>query len=293
MSSDSAFNSTFSALLSGAALPPAIQQPIATEGSLPPSARPYAKGAGFHVPPGTANGPILLDDSPPSPLERSETQTPSAESAAAETAKKAPGAQRVTAEMIIERRLRSEASSTREDLAHGKRCNLWVRCQPERPTNEQLDRAAAVRTLTRLMLAGKCDRKSCRVNRFIGCYHVSRLFGGDAESLTITAIREMIPLIERDPKTDAWSISEATAAAARALWQRMLGERLTGDVVRQEVEKIRHPDPLPLEQQRRKTRMPRLHRTLEELSIEELKIARKWIGELLATASPAARTEAA
>ena len=84
------------------------------------------------------------------------------------------------------------------------------------------------------------------MNRYIRCYWVAKLFGGKAETISFSALREMQPLIERDRATEEWRIVPAHVEAAKALWARALSDRLSADAVRAEVRKILPPRSLPI-----------------------------------------------
>ena len=176
----------------------------------------------------------------------------------------------------------------------GRLVHIWIQRQPERPTDEQLDRASALKILRKALIEAKYDRRSCRVDRDLRCYHVARLLGGDAESLSISAIREMQPLVERDKTAiERWQLVPAYAEAAKALWARMLAEKLSGDAVRLAVDKILHPNPLPLETQRKKSRLARLLKILPVLSIEELAQLIRRAKEERAKSQPSSKPAAA
>ena len=102
----------------------------------------------------------------------------------------------------------------------------------------QLDRASLLKMIRRNLIEAGIDTRSCRVDRYVRCYQVSRLFGGDAEKLSFSALREMQPLVERERTGEAWQIVPDYEPAAKSLWARMLGEHLSADVVRMEVHKI-------------------------------------------------------
>jgi hypothetical protein len=201
--------------------------------------------------------------------------------------------QPVTAEAIVREYGKNERQTTHRALFVGSLVNSWLIHQPERPADEQLDRASALKILRRKLLQAKFDHRSCRIDRDLRCYHAARLLGGDADSLAISAIREILPLIRRDRETSRWELLPNHAEACRGLWARMLAERISADAVRQEVDRILHPNPLPLETQRKKSRLSRLHKTLAELSIEELKQVVRWTKAELAKSQPASSPAAA
>jgi hypothetical protein len=200
----------------------------------------------------------------------------------------------ITREAIVKEYGKNERQTTRRILFVGGLVHNWILRQPDRPANEQLDRASALKILRRALIEARYDRRSCRVDRDLRCYHVARLLGGEAESLSISAIREMQPLIERlKNEAERWQLVPAYAEAAGNLWSRMLQEKLSGDAVRIEVEKLLHPNPLPLESQRKKSRLSRLRKTLAELSIEELKQVVRWSKAELAKSQPGSSPAAA
>ena len=204
----------------------------------------------------------------------------------------------VTREAIVKEYGKNERQSTRRTLFVGRLVHIWIQRQPERPADEQLDRASALKILRKALTDAKYDRRSCRVDRDLRCYHVARLLAGDAESLSISAIREMQPLVERDKTGDKtaiehWQLVPAYAEAAKALWARMLAEKLSGDAVRLAVDKILHPNPLPLEVQRKKSRLARLLKILPVLSIEELAQLIRRAKEERAKSQPGSKPAAA
>jgi len=143
----------------------------------------------------------------------------------------------VTAEVIVAEYGKSERQSTRRALFTGGLVQSWLNRQPERPADEQLDRASALKVLRRKLLDARCDRRSCNIDRDLRCYHAARLLAGEAESLSISAIRQILPLLGRD-EGQRWQLLPAYAEEAKALWARMLAERLSSTVVRAEVARI-------------------------------------------------------
>ena len=194
-------------------------------------------------------------------------------------------------DLVREWRL-DQTRATHRALRLGDLAQRWILKQPERPASEQLDRASALKMIRRALLAAGIDRRSCRVDRYVRCWHVARLLGGEPDSLSISAIRELQPLIERDAATEQWHLVPAHADKARGLWARMHGEHLSAEVVREAVERIRHPDPLPIETQRRRSRLPRLLRELSSFSIADLRQIRKAVNAQIAASQPG-RTPAA
>ena len=84
------------------------------------------------------------------------------------------------------------------------------------------------------------------MNRYIRCYWVAKLFGGRADVLSFSALREVQPLIERDRASEQWRIVPAYSEAAKTLWARALADRLAADAVRAEVRKILPPRSLSI-----------------------------------------------
>ena len=166
--------------------------------------------------------------------------------------------QPVTLALIVEMYGITERKNTRRHLLQGQTVATWILKQPEL-LGQKLDRASALKMIGRALLAAHRDRRTCRPDRDLRCWYVARLLGGEAESLSIAAIREMQPLIERDKtpvierdktseserdKTseseprERWQLLPAHAEQARALWARMLDGHLSADQVRDEVHKI-------------------------------------------------------
>jgi hypothetical protein len=156
----------------------------------------------------------------------------------------------VTLDLIVTKWLEDQRKTTHRGLQLGEMVEIWLRAQPDRPANEKLDRASALKVIRSRLIAAGVERRSCRVDRYLRCYEASRLFGGDVESLSISAIREVLPLIERDKASGKYRIVPTHAEAARALWARMLAEKISADAVRSAVQKILPPKSIALRKHR-------------------------------------------
>ncbi|MGO9115751.1 MAG: hypothetical protein ACLP9L_41625 [Thermoguttaceae bacterium] len=193
----------------------------------------------------------------------------------------------ITAEAIVKEYGRNERHTTHRALFVGGLVHSWLLRQPERPADEQLDRSSALKVLRRKLLEAKYDRRSCRIDRDLRCYHAARLLGGEAESLSISAIREVLPLIERHKESQRWQLLPAYAEVTKLLWARMLAEKLSGDVVRVEVRKILPARSLPM--RRKKVRLAAILRAVPALKREELlALTRRCEEELAKGSQPAA-----
>ncbi len=144
----------------------------------------------------------------------------------------AGGKRPVTLDAIMEEYRKTIRKNTARHLFMGDLVDTWLRRPPEEAWRG-LPRAALV-----LILEQRVDSEGLegRPNRDLKCFHAAKLLGGDAESLTITSIREMLRLVERNG--DRWRLAEAHEPAARKLWGRMLGGRMRAEDVRAEVDRI-------------------------------------------------------
>jgi hypothetical protein len=130
--------------------------------------------------------------------------------------------------------LREFRSGDLMPLRLGRVAYLYVRDQPHRPQ--------ALRDLKGALCADDQVTAAGRVDRYLAIYWVARLFGWkDAQRLRVAAIRELRGLIARNAATEEWQIRKGLDEPARALWMRMLNERLPAHVVRLEVLKILPP----------------------------------------------------
>ncbi len=180
-----------------------------------------------------------------------------------------------------------QAKATHRALRLGDLAQRWIVSQPERPADAQYDRAGALKAIRKALLAAGIDRRSCRVDRYVRCWHVARLLGGEPESLSISAIRECQPLVERDRETDRWQLTPAYAEQARGLWARMHGEHLSAEAVRTAVQKILPARTIPI--RKKKIRLASVLRAVPTFSRDQLLALQTRIGaELAAKATPAA-----
>jgi len=175
---------------------------------------PYLKGAGKWVPPGTANGPIVAESCEQGAASREQIKA---------LAKKPADIAAVIGEY------------RKADLRP-----LWLGQVTYRWIAEQPDRAKALREVKSALVREDLATAAGRVDRYVAIYWVARLFGLDeAQSLRVAAIRELVRLVARNQAEETYSIRKGCEAPARALWRRMVRERLTAAIVRNEVFKIR------------------------------------------------------
>jgi hypothetical protein len=238
--------------------------PAAGDG-LPPISRPYAKGAGVYVPPGTANGPIVAEDV---------VLAAPGEIVVKSYLRGAPAAPKEepepTADLIVEECSKRIRRNTRDSLAIGNMVYRFILRQPERPADAQFGRKGALEHLRGKLLAARLDEGSCRVDRDVRCYHLVHVFGGDSKGVNISVIRSMLPLLAKEEGKDRPALKEATAQAAKILWVRAVNEKLTAAAVRIEVLKIL-PAKLPRGDRQQKSRQAvTILRLLPTLSVEEL-----------------------
>ncbi len=167
--------------------------------------------------------------------------------------RQAPGEKQkdpLTLDRLVREYARDQRETTARAIRLGKLSDAWIRVQSERPEHLKLDRSSAVKAICRALVEAKVDRRGAPVNRYIRCHWVAKLFGGKAETLSFSALREMQPLIERDRATEEWQIVPAHVVVAKALWARALSDRLSADGVRAEVRKILPPRSLPIRKKR-------------------------------------------
>jgi len=170
----------------------------------------------------------------------------------------------VTLDVIVGEFSTAQRKSTVRAIQLGRLCDVWIRQQSERPADAKLDRPSAITAIAKRLADAKIDRPA--VGRLIRCYWVARLFGGKAEEISFSALRELQPLIERDRQTEEWRIVPAHAAAARSLWARALLEHISADAVRLLVRQILPPKSLKI---RKKIRLVVLLRQIAAMSRDE------------------------
>jgi hypothetical protein len=265
-----------------AAATPSATQPLpAVSAALhrPGKSTPYRKGAGEWVPPGTSIGPIAMDDQEQNTATGNHPET----SPAAETVSAAPAQaakKPITLDAIVAEYRKSLRLTTHRHLFVGGLIHSWITRQPER--SEQLPRAAAI-----IVIEQRIEREGlagvCRPHRDLKCFHAARLLGGDADGLAISAIYQILRLVERAAGSDHWQLIPDHAEAARALWARMLEKRLTAEAVRSEVARI-----LPVPAARHKRPYSRqaatVLRLVWQLSPEELAEVARTVKEARAKA---------
>jgi hypothetical protein len=117
-------------------------------------------------------------------------------------------------------------------LRLGKFTYLWIKRQP--------DRSQALKEVKAALVADDQIGEAGRVDRFLAVYWIARLLGpDDAQQMRMAAIRELRPLVARNMANEEWGLRTSCEPAARALWSRMVSERLTAAAIRSEVRKIR------------------------------------------------------
>ena len=156
----------------------------------------------------------------------------------------------LTLDRLVKEYATDQRQTTERAIRLGRLSDAWIRVQDERPENCKLDRSSAVKAICRALVEAKVDRRGAPVNRYIRCYWVAKLFGGKAETLSFSALREMQPLIERDRATEEWRIVPAHVEPAKSLWARAFAARLSADAVRAEVRKILPARSLPIRKKR-------------------------------------------
>ena len=143
-----------------------------------------------------------------------------------------------------------------------------------------------MRILRRKLQDARVDRRSCRIDRDLRCFVAARILGGDAQSLSISSIREISPLISREGQR--WHLLEAYAEKAKELWAAMLAEHLSADVVRSRVRAILPAKAIAI--RRRKIKLSAWLKALPRLTPAELAMLATSVERLRAAkgTSPAA-----
>jgi hypothetical protein len=104
-----------------------------------------------------------------------------------------------------------EREHTRCNIEAGKLSHAYIIARKA----DGADRATAVAEI-----AGKLPRASRQtVNQLVGCYHVASLLGEGIDLATVYyyTLRQLIPLLERDGRTETWTILPGIEDAARSL----------------------------------------------------------------------------
>ena len=223
--------------------------PAAATQAVPEGTVPFKKGAGYRVPPDAAVGPVVK---PPASMR----VDPPAGGIPVRAHGRVPP-QPKTLDTVLEQFRLYEL----RPLSLGKYVVDWLAHQPELPEAEQLPRGEALRRVRFGLVQQNQVTLAARLDRFVACYWIAMEFGwDDACRLRYAAIRELLPLFGRNAATEEYELRPEKAAATRALWGRMLAEKLTSDAVRAEVRKIRPPQVLRL-----RGRSGRLAATLREI----------------------------
>jgi hypothetical protein len=231
---------------------------------------PHRKGGGYEVLPGPASA--MPDEVIPAKWSGPVKQP-------AEKKEEPP----VTAALIVEECGKRIRRSTRDSLFIGSLVYRWILKQPERAPDCQFGRNGALEHLREKLLAAKYDEGSCRVDRDLRCYHLVNQLG-EAKGLAISAIRHLLPLLEKEQAKERPKLKTAYADAARALWQRMHAEKLTAAAVRIEVLRILPAKP-PRDDRRQKSRQAvTVLRLIPMLTAEERREAMRALREADAAA---------
>ncbi len=170
----------------------------------------------------------------------------------------------LTLDVLVKEFERDQEQTTARALRLGRLSDSWIREQSERPEESKLDRASAIKVVRRRLAQAKID---AWVDRYIRCFWVAQLFGGKAGGLSFSAIREMQPFVSRDRDTEKWRVVTTYETAARALWEKMLAEKLPVAEVRAEVRKILPAKSLPI--RRKKIKFAVLLKAVPTISREE------------------------
>lgn len=253
----------------GSDVPPAVSGPSAPK--LPQGAKPYAKGAGVHVPPGTATGPIVCGDSnpPPAAKEREKSLLP----------------ENVSLGLLVAEYGKSQRITTHRAILLGCLSERWIAEQLQAGT--ALDRATAIKRIRMELVDNKIEPKEARVDLYIRCYWVARIFSGwkpellstrqEANSVPFSVLR-LFPIL-LDVEKGHWSLSFAIRPQAQSLWQRAVKENLTAAAVDAAISAIM-PERKPAGKSAA-VKLPKFLKGLPSLSIVELETLRAQIVEEL------------
>jgi hypothetical protein len=181
----------------------------------------------------------------------------------------------LTLQVLVNEYSVDQQNTTARVIRLGKLSDSWICLQPEFP-ELRLDRSSAVTAIARALQEAKIDRAP--VNRNIRCFHVARLFGGKAHHLSFSALREFQVFIKRDRESEIWNLVPSTAAAAKALWQRALEHRLSGDAVRREVLQILPAKNVPI--RKKKIRMAMVMAAVRSMSVDQRRVVTRLLEQL-------------
>ena len=124
-------------------------------------------------------------------------------------------------------------------LSLGKSCALWLNHQPELPIESQLPRGEALRRIREGLVKQDQATYATRLDRFIAAYFVALELGWEeAWRVRYSCVRELLPLFGRNAATEEYQLRPERADATRALWRRIVDQRLTASAVREQVGKI-------------------------------------------------------
>ena len=164
----------------------------------------------------------------------------------------------VALDLLVAEFRKAQRISTQRVLLLGALCERYIRQQLSERT--ALDRATAVKKIRETLAEAKLEKKEARVDLFVRCHWVAVLLGGwrdDSQEaraatneLSFSALRLFPILIERDPKSDKWQLTEKYSAAGKALWARAVREHLSAGLVNEELSKIVPARTLPIRKHR-------------------------------------------
>lgn len=258
---------------------------------VPPGSVPYGHGAGYRVPPGTANGPILAGEVSTQPAAEVPVKAHVRNAPAKDRAEKSLLPENVSIELLLSEYRQAQRSTTFKVLLLGMLSEAWIRSQLEKRT--ALDRATALKKIRSELADAKLERKEARVDLFVRCYWVATLLGGwrpdslssrqAANSVPFSVIR-LFPLLlerKRDRDSDRWQLVPAYAEAAKELWSRAVAEKLPATVVDQEISKILPARAVSI-RKLRTVRLSVVQRLLARLKPEDLPEVPRLVTELQA-----------
>jgi D-alanyl-D-alanine carboxypeptidase len=267
----------------------AFEQPV------PPGAKPYLKGAGVYMPPGTANGPIVAED-------RQAGEIPVQEIPVKAHTRNVPALEKslitepVTLDMLVAEFRRAQRMMTQRVLFLGALSEHWIREQLAKGT--ALDRATAIKKIRSQLAEAGLEKKEARVDLYIRCHWVAVLFSGwradsddsrkAANTLSFSALRLFPILLQRNRVTDTWQLIAQYAEQGKALWSRAVSEKLSAAAIDAELSRIVPARSMPI-RKHRPIRLSTIEKLLARLKPEDQQKLPALVNKVLAKASqPAA-----
>jgi hypothetical protein len=134
---------------------------------------------------------------------------------------------------IAERWQKFDARQTTGLVDLGKRCDQYIRDA----LAAGYRRKNATDLLEQQILLATGESKD--VNRAVQLYWACKLYGESFVRLPVTGQKSLAAFITRDAATEDWNFKPDYADDARKLYDRAVSERLTGDAIRAEANRIK------------------------------------------------------